>query len=283
MEMESLILTLMDRNPGHVIQLMGNTERHGEWHSYGLQEEFRLKASHITSEEYLTKKIDALFETFPLAVYARLYPYNTNDFIRFSHFAMAAPSHESYREIVEKLDDRFFSNKLLSNSGQKEEEIIPLVKPTGDFSLELVKVHGIIKSSKKARAYKPSKGLQLFPSDKGATAWFFLSSPVVLIHELVGFYYDAFGILQLEPDIKDATLTLYSRDMRTKKTFESETYNFLSAKKIAVAGKPIIAEKAKTYVMPKKKKKSKSDKKKLTVKKEKKKVAKNKTQTRIRR
>lgn len=279
MEMESLIMTLMDRNPDHVIYLMGNTEMKQEWHPYGMQEEFKLKAGYVDSVANLTKQMDRFFETLPLALYISLYPHNSNDFLRMSHFAMGFPSTPAYQNIVKLGDDRYYSKKLMENRETGKDKIIPLEMPSGDLDLRPVKVKGIVRSFKKSRMYKPNKGLQRLKPDKDASSWFLLSSPVVIVQKLVQFYYDAFGILQLEPDIEDATITLYSRDMRTKEPFDSYTYKFISGEMVAENEKSVLREKKMEMIDPIKRKSKKGKK----PKKEKKKIAKNKTQTRIRR
>lgn len=231
MELLTLMMKLMEQNGDKVFYITGNNERRGAWYTYGLREEIQMKAGHLTTEKKpLYKVAERFFETLPLGIYVSVPPHDSTDFVRFSHFSMEVPSKETYREFVELLDDSYFSEKLLENRKQGEGRVIKLEKDRNEPDSELVTVRATIKSYRKLKEYQKNAGLRLLDPDKSATAWTILSSPTVFAQHLIKFFEDAFVILQLAPKIRNWTITLYNRDMRTDEAFSSIEYNFISGK-----------------------------------------------------
>lgn len=244
MELLTLIMKLEERNPDRVIYISGNNERQGSWYPYGLRQEIEFKAPGQTSKaKPLYKTVEQYFETLPLAIYASIPPHTTNEFVRLSHFAMEVPSKETYREFVEILNDAYYSTQLLKDRKVGVNNVVKISKKRGIPDKEQVSVRAIIKSYRKTREYQKNEGLRYLVPDKNAVAWTPLSCPTVFVHHVLDFWNDAFVILQAAPKLEDWAITLYTRDIRTKEDFRSESYNFLSGKNL-YGGKEAIQEKA---------------------------------------
>lgn len=232
MELLTLIMKLEEQNPGRMLYITGNNERRGSWYTYGLREALEMRAKHLEKDKPLYKVAEHYFETLPLAVYASIPPHNTNEFVRFSHFAQEVPTKETYREFVEILDDSYYSSELLKNRKEGESTVVKLSKTRGEPDPDPVNVRITLKSYRKTKEYQKNFGLRFLVPDKNATAWAAISSPTIFVHKILKFYNDAFSIIQCGKRVEDWTITLYTRDMREKKEFETMTYNFLTGKSL---------------------------------------------------
>ena len=79
------------------------------------------------------------------------------------------------------------------------------------------------------RFFQKMEGLRLLPPDLDSVAWNILSCPNLVFQKAINFFHDAFVIITPQDNIKDWSITLYNRDVRTKDPFKETTYNLLTA------------------------------------------------------
>ena len=233
MEMLTLIMKLDERNTDKIFYLTGNNEKYGSWRSFGLLEELQIKGKYLeTPIEEISQQLDRYFNTLPMGIYISSYPHRSKDFVRISHFAMECFTHQGYQDLINLLDDSYFSDQLLNDREKKDLKIINLDFPRGNPSEKLVNVKAIIKSLYKLNIGQNHDGLQLLIPDKAATAWTILSCPTAIASKVLNFYNDTFVILETAEELDDWTITLYYRDIRGTEDFKTKKYNFISGQQL---------------------------------------------------
>ena len=246
MELLSVIFKLEEKNPGQIWFIAGNNERRGSWYNLGLKESFLYNAGHVDSEKNpLFKIVEKYLETLPLAVYFSIPPHEGNEFFRLSHFAINTASHQSYKEFVDILDCRYYSQTLLDDRSEGDVKYIKISKDHTEPDKNLIKIVAQVKSFKKTKGFKKTRGLVFLGDESGAVSWNVSSNPTVFVQEILKHFRDAFAFVEMAPKLKEWTITNYSRDIRTtpeSPKFEVDKFNFMSGKQIEKDGKPVTVE-----------------------------------------
>jgi branched-chain amino acid transport system substrate-binding protein len=87
---------------------------------------------------------------------------------------------------------------------------------------------GFIKAQEDSLSFQDIDGLTMVEPELGATTWRIVSSPTPLYQHYFKFHYDAFCILSVKTKIDDATIKLFSRDVRDPQApFKQTLYSFL--------------------------------------------------------
>jgi len=216
MEILSLMLRLFEVNPKRVIYLRGNHEDKKYWQAFGLKDQLRIRAGHL-SDTFFVPELDELFSYLPLGLYLPI-PGSKNEFVRISHLG---------RERSKKL---------------KEEKYVKFLQeqPQAFLTWHQIKknvIHGsdvtiasIIHSEKKRHSFQIMDGLRQLPSEERATAWTLFSSPTTASQKGLKFFHDAFVFLRAGNEKAQWHLTLYAQDVRKKDGFKTKTYQFFTGK-----------------------------------------------------
>lgn len=204
LEVLTVILRFIERNPGRIFYIRGSHEYVGHWKNFNLKDELILRAASVSKEEIpLAFEVDRFFNTLPLALY--LVDKETEkgiDVLRISYFD---------RKFIDLNEENFSAFFFGSPSAA------PTIYKLGGKSEnheKKVNVRVIIEGESRTAVYRPTPGLVQLEADKGATAWTLLSSPIESYRYLQDFYFDAFAILDIGKGLSDWTLTLYNQDVR---------------------------------------------------------------------
>ena len=234
METLSLVMRLMQINPNNVFYLRGNHESANYWQEHTLKTELQMRASHLDNATIpLADKVNAFFDTLPLAFYFSIPSETGKDFIRMSDAGLSQNP-----LLVEKNYAQFLTTQTSSLPHQpgvsvsycnvKDGAVIFGDTAVANVSNTLpVNVRIIFKGEKKREVYQPTEGLRLLPPDMGSIAWNILSCPTVVYQKALKFFYDAFIVLAPATRIDGWKITLYNRDVRTQGQFKTTEYPLL--------------------------------------------------------
>ncbi len=201
LEMFTLILRLMYVNPTHVIYVIGELEDKERWQDYGLKEELKIRAAHISNEKIpLQKNVQKFFDTLPLALY--LIDGKTDQTINAVRIS-------SYQRDEKVLEEKKFAAALVD-----PEKNVFSIYQKGKTDIE-VDIRAILRRDPLLQAqHRETRGLVQYSKEGGATSWALLSSPTGTYRTLLHFYYDSYVILTTYKLLQDWTLTLYGQDVR---------------------------------------------------------------------
>jgi hypothetical protein len=204
LEVLSVIMRLMDRNPNKVFYIRGNHEDREHWKNFNLKRDLIIRGASVSNEEVpLGAKISKLFNTLPLALYLIGQEDKENiNIVRISHFDRSST----------ELNEENFSG-FFQRADKKEVTIFKLSNEM-DLSEKKINVRAIIRGESRSTIYRPTLGLSQLEADKGATAWTMLSSPTEAYRHLQDFYFDAFAVLDIGKTLNEWMITLYNQDVR---------------------------------------------------------------------
>lgn len=204
LEVLSVIMRLMDRNPNKVFYIRGNHEDREHWKNFNLKRNLIIRGASVSNEDIpLGTKISKFFNTLPLALYLIGQEDEENiNVVRISHFD------RSSTELSEENFSGFFQR-----AGEKGVTIFKLSNEM-DLSEKKVNVRAIVRGESRSTVYRPTSGLSQLEADKGATAWTLLSSPTEAYRHLQDFYFDAFAVLDIGKRLNEWMITLYNQDVR---------------------------------------------------------------------
>lgn len=202
LETLTLIMVLMQKNPGHVFYLRGQLEDKERWKEGGLLRELRVKAHYANRKASpLPKLVQKFFNTLPLAFYLVDYARNkTSNVVRISSWGMdfAELNEDSFSYFFDETKSRFSTFKLTHKQESKEQ----------------VAIQALIKNEPLSFAFRPTDGLQIRSKEKGITTWTILSSPTGAHRRLYDFFFDAFSIISIKNSMNAWTIRLCNRDTR---------------------------------------------------------------------
>ena len=130
---------------------------------------------------------------------------------------------------TDKINQLFLKEEKLKNiqSLNFSEEI----KRQRDSGVALRR-RAIIKDINKKFDYEEMDGLRLLNPIQEVIAWTVLSTPAESYRKILKFFYDAFVVIESSKQLRDLTITLYNRDIRSQKDFDQRSCNFLTGEKI---------------------------------------------------
>lgn len=217
METLSVVMKLLETNPGNVVYLRGNHETNNYWQEHTFKIELQIRAAHLGKGTIpLADEANAFFDTLPLAAYINLISNNHSEFLRISD-----PGRDQNETLNEENYSKFLhtnAKTLLSYHNLKEKEA----------NGNPVEIKVIIKGEKKREKYQPHNGLRFLPSDMGSTAWTILSCPTLVYQKAIKFMHDAFIIISPAQKIDDWKITLYNRNVTTQEPFQSTSFYLIS-------------------------------------------------------
>lgn len=237
LELFTLILSLMKKNPHNVIYIMGKHEDREHWMSYSLKRELILRIPNTNAQKVpLRTEVSEFFSKLPLALY--LYtPADQHTVIRISHRT------REDNEINEELMNGFFDKKIA------EESIAYYNLAQKIPTTSQVEISSIIsteewrqgnRAASQDDEYEP--GLGHLDQDRGSAAWSILSAPIATNKKFFDFHFDAFAELTINSPITKSTITLYNRDINTNAPFQKRgTFNLITGSKENLDKVPEIA------------------------------------------
>ena len=179
LELLTIILNLMRKNPKNIIYLRGKHEKKHYWQNFSMERELKYKVAKPNKDELsnipLSKEINAFFNTLPdtLIVKNANYP---KEKISISH-------------------------------------TIPKEKKHYDPDLKF-----IIIGEKRSEVLKETTGLEFLGYHKGAAKWSVISCPTYIYQKFFNFHYDAFVEITFGKDFESSILTLYNHKLDTTTT-----------------------------------------------------------------
>lgn len=227
LEVLTIIMRLMNNNPGKVFYLRGQHEEQGHWKDFSLKRDLVLRTRLSPKERFelsgkipLSGEMDRFFDTLPLALYLiGQEGDDTFDVVRISYFG---------RENKE-LDETQFGS-YFSKVGRKP-YVLKLPNKNMDGGKK-INVRAIIKGEHRLTSYLTNLGLSQHEADKGSTSWVIFSSPTDTYKHLQDFYYDVFTFLEVGKTFDQWTISLYNQDVREMLGFKKiVSYNLINGLK----------------------------------------------------
>ena len=216
-----MVLALIKSNPNKIFYLRGINEDLLNWQTKEFKRSLETNFRKGSAEKVpLNRLLTRFFNTLPLALY--LGGKNPSDgLIRISYFPINYPG----------LDERSCAS-FLSTMTVNVPEICLL---SDQHKGSPVGLKALIKSENRLVTYKNHPGLTLVEPDRGAVAWSIFSGVTAKYKEDYQFVYDAFSIIEAGNSLKEATISLYNRDIRGDDDFTRVvTYNLLTGQRQAV-------------------------------------------------
>lgn len=215
LEFFTLVLKIMQTNPDHVFYIKGRDENEMFWLNNGLKRELNFVLTNNKKREFLKQFINIFFNSLPLAFYLTGNP--EDGVIRISHYGM------DFAEINENSCLSILKNFMVH--ALEKCRLNPIKKKSS-----IVKA---IIESEKFENYRQSRGLYTLAPDDGAFSWKIFSGPNFIYQKYFHFFYDSFVVVFTGTTLKEATITLYNRDVREKHDFKaSETYVVTTTQKL---------------------------------------------------
>lgn len=206
LEVLTLVMLLLIRNPEKVLYIRGENENHDFWRNYNLAREVKVRINKsYLDEQIILNQLSNFISTLPYALY--LGSTKNNNFLQISSFGK-----QTLKINEKKMGD--FWQKLMPG------KIMYGGIAINELSNKEVNVVAIVKAdkiTKKSRTMvgepKEANGLGLLDQDLGTVAWGILSSPTPIYQKYYTFHYDAFGLIDAKIPIEDSTISLYNQDM----------------------------------------------------------------------
>jgi hypothetical protein len=227
LEVLTIIMRLIDNNPGKVFYLRGQHEDQGHWKDFSLKRDLVFRVSLSPKERFelsgkipLSEEMDRFFNTLPLALYlVGQEEGDTIDVVRISYFG------RDHKELEVAQDGLYFGDA----TGEPHVSKLYNKKESGR---KKINVKAIIKGEYRLTSYHTTLGLSQLEADKGSTSWIVFSSPTDTYRHLQDFYYDVFTLLEIGKTFNQWTITLYNQDVREMLGFKKiVTYNVINGLK----------------------------------------------------
>ena len=214
LETLTLVMQIMNKNPGRVFYIRGTHEDKEKWTNYSLKTELMIRAEHLGDNEFTMEKIplhsliNRFFNTLPLALYLVSERTSTEiNVVRISRYGFEE------RDIKEK---KFAGFLDLPDSGSPE-----MFKINKEFlSKKKVNIKALITGERLDIYYKKTPGLRFLGKEQGINTWATISSPIDSHRRLYEFFYDAFAVVTAHEKVNEWTIALYNQDVRSKLGFK---------------------------------------------------------------
>jgi hypothetical protein len=225
LEIFSVVLKLLEKNPHNVIYLKGTNEFPDYWRQHSLRRELELRANHLSHSVIpLQEEIDTFFHTLPLTLYCTM-PYLSHD--TTNYFKLAGFIEDEH--LLKMIDAPTYASFLRQKTTEKISAFN--LNNRNEFDPEATKIlsKAIIRDIKKRDFYESMNGLRLLSPTKGITTWTVFSTAAEPFREAFKHFYEAFVIINPEEKTEDWTIDLYNRDVRIKNNiFKKQSYFFFS-------------------------------------------------------
>lgn len=216
LETLTLVLRLLERNHSRVFYIRGYHEEKERWHNFGLAQDLKIRAQHVSREAIpLNDLLVRFFNTLPLALYL------THDAEKEIEAVLIANTEEAINTF-----DSLQASYVLSGNGKRR----GFFKRTEEKQKEKrVAVKAYITSEDRSVTYHKTEGLTLLSSAGGVARWLLFSSPTEQSQKLYRFQYDAFAQLIAHNGIDSWTIGLFNQRVAAFDGFqESALYHVVS-------------------------------------------------------
>jgi branched-chain amino acid transport system substrate-binding protein len=210
LEILTLIVRLIERNPEHVIYLAGQ-EEHRELseltNKHTLGQELAIRAP--MSRRLLTDQLLHFFDELPFAALIKFH--NDSSSILLSALSFSNPLLKDALAI-----------RLLQDGIAEQNQSLYLKRLINSLKVIIVDENDL-------QDYSSGKGLYKLAKVNSSVQWTTVSSPIKEYRMNYGFFYDAYVELTIGKALSDSTLTLYHQDTRRLDGFKKGvTYNLIS-------------------------------------------------------
>jgi ABC-type branched-subunit amino acid transport system substrate-binding protein len=224
LETLTVVLRLMEENPGRVFYIKGNQEMNGFWQDYDMQDEWEAKVAQTQgffppypeSVVPFVSDVNAFFDTLPVVLYLGMRTVDSSDGIRIGHFG---------RNIF-----RIESNEVTYALNAIDQTVIPLpIKITPQDDVKPATLVAMTEGSCDLIPNYNSEGLRLLPPDEGITAWSVLSAATECFEKLYQFMTDSYVDITIALPMKKSSITQYYQDIKNRSGFKTgRVYNMYS-------------------------------------------------------
>ncbi len=224
LEALTLVLALMQRNPQRVFYVRGGLELPGNWYEFGLKQELRIRARHLSQDRVpLERELNRFFATLPLALYIDMAPKGEKQYIKIDSLSPFAYPKVATENVVDYLRTAPEEGKHIDRFYVASQRISPFDVTLGALITSLPKAYQSIEFT----------GLtQLPPLENASIAWAVFSSPTDVSKRVLDFHNDSFAIIDAAQKPQDWTITHYYREARGAGEFNTRSYELLSAKRL---------------------------------------------------
>lgn len=209
LETLTLVMQIMNINPGKVFYTRGESEDKQDWLDHGLKRELVLRAQGITKEDIpLERMITRFFNTLPLSIYLQAEKDDQITLLRISHYGIDNQeiNEENFADFLATPHQEFTVHKI--DSIQKQTEATP-------------SIGAVIQHVARQFSYEPTQGLSIIGKNKGFIQWTIFSSPTPANRRTQLYFNDAFVALSIVDSIENWTLLLYKQDVREQTGFST--------------------------------------------------------------
>ncbi len=235
LETLTLVLRIMEKNPGQVFYIKGNHERNERWPGLGLGDELKIRAAHVSDQDIpLKKEVSNFFETLPLALYLVSENGAQVNFVQISGYG------NGLKELNAEELRHFFVEKERTLHYLDQSEAAPINDEVNIKALITIKQwsHAAIVRESWGWGACQYGGLQLLGASDNVVKWAVISSPTNTCRRLFNFQYDSFVELKTTGVIDDWRIAVYNRDIREKDAvFKERIFNLIPAGNFSSDGK----------------------------------------------
>jgi hypothetical protein len=172
LEIFSILLQLLKKNPENVIYLRGSQERKENWKLHTLERELVFRAKDLSPSSIpLEEEIDNFFDTLPITLYCTI-PFINDK--KLNYFKCAAfIDDERFFSII---DAPHYATFLKQKSNERLSAFNLNNGSDNDPERENIISRAIVRDIKKRDCYEEMDGLRLLPPTKGIPTWCILST-----------------------------------------------------------------------------------------------------------
>ncbi len=224
LEIFSILLELLKKNPENVIYLKGSQEYKENWKIHTLGSELTYRAKNLSPSLIpLQSEIDEFFNTLPITLYCTM-PLIKDT--KLNYFKCAAfIDDDRYFQLI---DAPHYATFLKQKSHERLTTFDINHGSDNDPEAANIVSRAIVRDIKKRDSYEEMEGLRSLPPTKGIPTWCILSTSAEPYRAGLKFFHDAFTVITPAKQLNAWEITLYNRDIRNKddRSFKHRTYSF---------------------------------------------------------
>ena len=229
LEIFSIVLQLLKKNPENVIYLKGTNEYADYWKQHTLHRELELRCANLSTEPIpLAHEVDEFFNTLPVTLYCTM-PFIDDK--KLNYFKCAAFIEND--RLLSIIDAPQYATFLKQKSKERLSAFDLVNGSDNDPEAGNIISRALVRDIRKRDSYEPMEGLRLLPPTKGVPTWCIMSTASEAYQLAFSFFYDAFTIILPGKKIPDWTITLYNRNIMDKnnKTFTPHVFKLFAITK----------------------------------------------------
>jgi hypothetical protein len=222
LEIFSIVLQLLKKNPENVIYLKGTNEYADYWKQHTLHRELELRCNNLsTAVVPLAHEVDEFFNTLPITLYCTM-PFIDDK--KLNYFKCAAFIEND--RLLSLIDAPRYASFLKQRPKERLSAFDLTNGSDNDPEAENIISRALVRDIRKRDSYEIMDGLRLLPPTKGVPTWCIMSTASEAYQLAFKFFYDAFTIILPGKKISDWTITLYNRNIMDKnnKTFTPHVF-----------------------------------------------------------